>query len=105
MCVRRRVNYRGPIVHMIMIYIMETLIHSADYDGEVLLVAPFFPSPPLPPHYSYKPKTERQSHYFSTSLAAQYDSVIHIDETRAVEPLRRTALWEGGEEETYPTGL
>jgi hypothetical protein len=29
--------------------------------------------------------------------------VIHIDETRAVEPLERTAGWERGEvPETYP---
>jgi hypothetical protein len=29
--------------------------------------------------------------------------VIHIDETRAVEPLERTALWDAGEvPETYP---
>jgi len=34
------------------------------------------------------------------------DAVIHIDETRAVEPLERTAGWELGEPpETYPTAL
>jgi len=32
--------------------------------------------------------------------------VFHIDETRALEPLERTAIWERGElPETYPTGL
>jgi hypothetical protein len=32
--------------------------------------------------------------------------VLHIDETRAVEPLERTALWVDGEPaETFPTGL
>ncbi|MDX6287167.1 MAG: hypothetical protein QOG53_2652 [Frankiales bacterium] len=51
----------------------------------------------------YRPRTERQSHYFSTRLAEQFDAVIHIDETRAVEPLERTAMWETGEPpETYP---
>ncbi len=32
--------------------------------------------------------------------------VVHIDETRAVEPLERTSEWEGGEVwETHPTGV
>jgi erythromycin esterase-like protein len=54
----------------------------------------------------YRPETERQSHYFVARLAAQFDAVIHIDETRAVEPLERTAGWEVGEvPETYPTAL
>lgn len=54
----------------------------------------------------YRPETERQSHYFLADLASQFDAVIHIDETRAVEPLERTAGWEQGElPETYPTSL
>lgn len=53
----------------------------------------------------YRPKTERWSHYFETTLPRQYDAVIHIDTTRALEPLERTARWTGGEEETYPLGL
>jgi erythromycin esterase-like protein len=51
----------------------------------------------------YRPRTERQSHYFHARLADQFDAVIHIDETRAVEPLERTARWEEGEvPETFP---
>ena len=54
----------------------------------------------------YRPETERQSHYFQSVMAVQFDAVIHIDRTRAVEPLERTALWEQGEvPETYPSGL
>jgi erythromycin esterase-like protein len=54
----------------------------------------------------YRPETERASHYFHASLPGQFDAVIHIDETRAVEPLERTAGWEAGEvPETYPTAL
>jgi erythromycin esterase-like protein len=54
----------------------------------------------------YVPRTERQSHYFYARLPEQFDYVIHIDETRALEPLERTAEWERGElPETYPTGL
>jgi hypothetical protein len=36
-------------------------------------------------------------------LADQFDAVIHVDETRAVEPLERTARWGRDElPETYP---
>ena len=51
----------------------------------------------------YRPDTERQSHYFRARLADQFDVVIHIDDTRAVEPIERTAGWERGEvPETFP---
>jgi erythromycin esterase-like protein len=54
----------------------------------------------------YRPETERQSHWFSASLAAQYDALVHLDSTRAVEPLERTPTWELEEPpETYPTAL
>jgi erythromycin esterase-like protein len=54
----------------------------------------------------YLPETERPSHYFHARLPEQFDFVLHIDETRAVEPLERSALWEAGEvAETYPSGL
>jgi erythromycin esterase-like protein len=35
----------------------------------------------------YLPRTERQSHYFEARLAQQFDAIIHLDHTRAVEPL------------------
>jgi erythromycin esterase-like protein len=51
----------------------------------------------------YKPETERLSHYFEAKLADQFDAVIYIDQSRAVEPLERTSVWEEGElPETYP---
>jgi erythromycin esterase-like protein/predicted phosphoribosyltransferase len=51
----------------------------------------------------YRPDTERQSHYFRARVADQFDAVIHIDDTRALEPLERTVAWETGEvPETYP---
>ena len=54
----------------------------------------------------YLPETERASHYFHARLPAQFDFVLHVDETRAVEPLERNALWEAGEvAETFPSGL
>jgi erythromycin esterase-like protein len=54
----------------------------------------------------YRPGTERQSHYFHATVSEQFDAVIHFDETRAVEPLERTAEWTVGEiDETFPSGL
>jgi erythromycin esterase-like protein len=54
----------------------------------------------------YLPETERASHYFHTLLAKQFDAMIHIDETRALEPLDRNAGWVDAEvPETYPTGV
>ena len=38
----------------------------------------------------YRPETERGSHYFHARLGDQFDAVIHLDHTRAVEPLERT---------------
>jgi erythromycin esterase-like protein len=54
----------------------------------------------------YRPETELASHYFSTSLSAQFDAVFHLDETTAVEPLDITEHWTRHEPpDTYPTGL
>jgi erythromycin esterase-like protein len=54
----------------------------------------------------YRPETERASHWFHARLAAQFDAIVHIDRTTAVEPLDRTSFWDEGEPpETYPTGL
>ncbi|MCU1241388.1 MAG: erythromycin esterase-like enzyme [Candidatus Acidoferrum typicum] len=51
----------------------------------------------------YLPESERVSHYFNARLAEQFDAVIHLDQTRAVEPLERTSRWEAGDvPETYP---
>jgi erythromycin esterase-like protein len=59
----------------------------------------------------YRPETERVSHYFHARIADQFDAVIHIDETHALEPLETTSEWQAGEllagdaPETYPHGL
>jgi erythromycin esterase-like protein len=54
----------------------------------------------------YRPDTERASHWFHASLPAQFDAVIHLDRTSAVEPLERSSVWDEGEApETFPTGL
>jgi len=54
----------------------------------------------------YRPETERLSHYFHARLSDQFDAVLHFDETRALEPLERTAGWETNEPaETFPSGF
>ena len=54
----------------------------------------------------YRPETERYSHYFSARLAHQFDAIIHVDVTRAVEPLDHDFGWEKGElPDTYPSAL
>jgi erythromycin esterase-like protein len=54
----------------------------------------------------YRSQTERVSHYFSSSLPSQFDAIIHLDRTRALEPLERTADSEQIEApETFPSGI
>ena len=54
----------------------------------------------------YRPQTERMSHYFEARIADQFDTVIHIDETRALEPLPHAeAEQTAGVPETYPVGV
>jgi erythromycin esterase-like protein len=54
----------------------------------------------------YKPETERQSHYYYTSLSEQFDAVLHIERTRALEPLEATTPPLPRETaETFPSGL
>ena len=53
----------------------------------------------------YRPETERQSHYFGARLAAQFDAMIHIDETNALAPLEKWSERPEEAPETYPTGM
>ncbi|MDB5353451.1 MAG: hypothetical protein JWN86_4698 [Planctomycetota bacterium] len=55
----------------------------------------------------YLPETERQSHYFHARLADQFDAVIHIDRTEALQPLDRDPGHElpGEVPETFPVGV
>ncbi|MFC5500216.1 erythromycin esterase family protein [Caenimonas terrae] len=54
----------------------------------------------------YRPETERQSHYFMTRLSQQFDALIHIDDTNALEPLDHGPVWHDVEPpETYPSGV
>ncbi|HVL56758.1 MAG TPA: erythromycin esterase family protein [Burkholderiaceae bacterium] len=54
----------------------------------------------------YRPETERWSHYFETTLPQQFDALVHVDRTSALEPLERDSAWQREElPETYPEGL
>ena len=54
----------------------------------------------------YRPETERMSHYFYASLPRQFDLMIHIDKTAALQPLPAFVHARPGEmDETYPSGL
>jgi erythromycin esterase-like protein len=53
----------------------------------------------------YRPETERVSHYFQARLPEQFDAVLHIDETSALQPLERWARDEVDLPETYPSGI
>lgn len=55
----------------------------------------------------YLPETERRSHYFSARIGTQFDAVIHLDRTRALESLPEHPHPEAEVEvpETYPAGV
>ena len=54
----------------------------------------------------YRPETERWSHYFYAKLPRQFDFMIHLDETHALEALPAFPHGRPGElDETYPYGL
>jgi erythromycin esterase-like protein len=54
----------------------------------------------------YRPETERHSHYFKTRLPRQFDAMIHLDGTLALEPLDRHATAAAADApETTPSGV
>lgn len=54
----------------------------------------------------YRPASELASHYFQASLSEQFDGIIHLDQTRAVEPLEPIGTGAFGEPaETFPSGI
>ena len=50
----------------------------------------------------YRPRTERQSHYFDASLSTQFDCVIHIEVTGALRPLEIHPAWARAEKDHVP---
>jgi erythromycin esterase-like protein len=42
----------------------------------------------------YRPEQERWNHFFRGAPAEQFDAILHVDESHAVEPLEQLAEWE-----------
>jgi erythromycin esterase-like protein len=53
----------------------------------------------------YRRESERISHYFRAQLPEQFDAVLHIDTTQALEPLEPWSVDEADLPETYPSAL
>jgi erythromycin esterase-like protein len=56
----------------------------------------------------YLPESERRSHYLTARIGAQFDAVIHLDTTRALESLPDVEPQPGSEievPETFPAGV
>jgi len=55
----------------------------------------------------YLPEDERRSHYFTARIGAQFDAVIHLDRTTALQPLEDRVVADAPMEvpETYPQGV
>jgi erythromycin esterase-like protein len=55
----------------------------------------------------YLPETERRSHYFGARIGTQFDAVIHVDSTQALEALPDSGKAPAGVKvpETYPVGV
>lgn len=91
----------------------ESLFHEAGHERFLLL-----PDDALRRHLDvelleraigvvYRPPTERLSHYFTARLGAQFDAVLHIDRTQAIDELPRNGAAAPAPEvpETYPVGV
>lgn len=50
----------------------------------------------------YRPRTERQSHYFDASISTQFDCVIHVEVTNALRPLEIHPAWAQAEKDHVP---
>ena len=86
---------------------VETLFHEAEL-GDFFLRGAAMPNERLLERaigVIYRPETERRSHYFGARLAEQFDAIIHVDSTTAVEPLERTPVPTDEPAETYPSGM
>jgi erythromycin esterase-like protein len=91
----------------------ETLFHDCDVPGFVLDLRQQRQNPELNAErleraigVIYRPETERSSHYFGGRLVHQFDAVIHLDTTRALNALDRVSALDPAEvPETYPTGV
>lgn len=52
----------------------------------------------------YRPRTERQSHYFRAVLAEQFDALVWFEQTSAVTPVGPRRFEDAAVPDTYPFG-
>jgi erythromycin esterase-like protein len=89
----------------------ERLFHDAGVKQFLLLLGEQAHGPLAAPRLQraigviYRPETERLSHYFRARLPEQFDAILHIDETQALEPLEIWSHDETDLPETYPSAL
>jgi erythromycin esterase-like protein len=89
----------------------ERLFHEAGVKQFLLLLGEQANGPLAAPRLQraigviYRPETERLSHYFRARLPQQFDAMLHVDETQALEPLEIWSHDETDLPETYPSAL
>jgi erythromycin esterase-like protein len=91
----------------------ENLLHRSGGGRFVLVLRDAAAMKPLVPQrleraigVIYLPESERTSHYFTATLTRQFDAVIHLDQTSALEPLDSLEqATSAGVPEAYPSGL
>jgi erythromycin esterase-like protein len=89
----------------------ERLFHDAGVKQFLLLLGEQANGPLAAPRLQraigviYRPETERLSHYFRARLPQQFDAMLHVDETQALEPLETWSHDETDLPETYPSAL
>jgi erythromycin esterase len=89
----------------------EAVLHAAGDHDRMLLFEDDEPDPLLEPRghraigVVYDPDLERFGNYVSTVLPFRYDALLHIDRTRALDPLHMEPREDGEPPETYPSGM
>jgi erythromycin esterase len=53
----------------------------------------------------YDPRAERWGNYVPTIVPRRYDAFIHVDRSKALDPLHMPVQVGGDEPETYPSGM
>jgi erythromycin esterase-like protein len=86
---------------------VERLLHDAGIDcgvldlrGGALRVARLQPMIGV----IYRPESERQSHYLTAEPSEQFDVLVHVDETSALQPLDRLSQLDR-DPDTVPFGI
>jgi len=73
---------------------VEALLHRSGLDRSLLILRNTSPSSPLAQRrpqraigVTYRPSSERNTSYIQGQLASQFDSLVYLDQTRAVSPV------------------